>query len=153
MANTPDTGMDLSSLLSSGIDDLVDIPGFEVPPVGQYTLKLVFEAKEINGKTNIEAAFTVVETMELKDPNDTPPLEGTRFSIIFQIANEFGLGNLKKLTKPIFEALGLANFGELLGQCGPAGSGVLITATVKHRKDKNDPEKIYAQVSNVEVIS
>lgn len=148
MSENQVTEVDLASLLSMSADDLADIPGFEVPPTGHYNLAVYFEAKEVNKKSCIECNFTVKDVIEIL-PDATPPLVDTKFSVLCQIGNEFGLGKLKAISKPIMDGLGIGNYGELLGQVGKASSGVLISATVKPRKDKNDPEKIYADVSNV----
>lgn len=135
-------------LFSASIDDLADLPSFEVPPAGAYSLSVTCARKEINDKQAIEAAFTVLNTEELADKNDAPVANGTKFSMAFMIGNEYGLGNLKKFLKPFQEHFNAPNIGALLEEI----KDVSIVGTLKVRKDKEDPDKKYASVTNITVV-
>lgn len=132
----------IDDLLSKNLDDLDDLPSFETPPVGAYVLSVTTEQKEINGKHAIEAKFTVKETVELKDPQMKAVAEGTQFSTLFTL-NEFGVGKLKEFCVPFAEHFGEKNVGTLVRD---TIKDVTISAYVGNRKDKEDPEKVYATV-------
>jgi hypothetical protein len=138
----------LDQLFSASIDDLADLPAFEAPPPGAYLLRVSCDVKKINDKDAVEAAFTVVETVELEDPEHAKPVaNGTKFSQAFLLENEFGVGNLKKFLSPFSQHFGASNIGALLQEI----KEVEIAASIKNRKDKNDPEKVYASVTNITV--
>lgn len=138
--NASITSMD--DLLSKSLDDLDDLPSFETPPVGAYVLRVTTDQKEVNGKAAIEAKFTVVETVELKDPQIKPVAADTQFSTLFTL-NEFGVGKLKEFCAPFGEHFNTKNIGELVRD---HIKDVTISAYVGNRKDKEDPEKVYATV-------
>jgi hypothetical protein len=136
--------MDVASLLDSNLDAIDDLPEFAVPPNGAYQLKVNFELKEVNKKTCIEAKHTVISVVELENAQETPPKIGDQFSQLFMLDNEFGQGNLKKYAAPFFAHFGIQKYGQLmtLGE-------VVIACSVKQRKDKEDPSKVYGRVDNI----
>jgi hypothetical protein len=138
----------IDDLFSASLDDLADLPAFETPPAGSYILLVSTDVKEVNSKQCVEAAIEVVETVELADPAGTPVPTGTKFSQLFMLDNEFGVGNLKKFLKPFSEHYGTTNIGELVRD---HVKNVTISALVKTRKDKNDPDKIYGSLTNIAV--
>lgn len=142
-------GMGLPALLAATLDDVADLPSFEVPAAGHYKLGLTVTVKKINEKDAVEFGYEVREVMELADPTATPPVLGTKFSVAFQIGHPIGLGKFKEAAKPIMEALGTSQFADILsGQV----AGMEIYATLKRRVDKEDPDKVYATVSNITVV-
>ena len=136
----------LAGLLAANLDDVADLPSFEVPPAGYYKLALDIEVKKINDKDAVVFKYTVLETLELADATQTPCEVGTKFDTAFMITNEIGLGKFKEAAKPVMEALGTTQFAEILGN---QVRGMEVFATLKTRKDKNDPDKVYASVSNI----
>ena len=88
MSNKPNP----NDILSGSIDDIDDLPGFETPPAGQYILTVNCEVKEVNDKQCVEASFVVEETVELKNKEDVQAVKGTKFSTLFMLENEFGVG-------------------------------------------------------------
>jgi hypothetical protein len=140
----------IEDLMDASIDDLQDLPPFEIPPVGHYKLNLSLTNKVVNDKPCIEAGFVVIETLELKDPGAAPAEAGTKFSQLFTMDNEFGQGGFKLFIKPIIDGLGLQ--GKRVSEILAAVQNVAIAATVKHRQDKKDKTKIYANVVNPEVV-
>lgn len=137
----------IDDLFSASIDDLADLPAFEAPPPGSYVLNVSMEVKEVNSKQAVEASLTVIETVELSDPETPAVVNGTKFSQLFMIDNEFGIGNLKKFLQPFQAHYNAPNVGALIGEI----KDVTISALIKNRKDKNDPEKVYASVSNITI--
>jgi hypothetical protein len=142
------TFANVDALFSQDLDDLADLPSFETPAPGSYILNVTCEAKTINNKAAIEAAFEVVEVVELKDPADKIVPAGTKFSTAFFLYNEFGVGNLKKFLSPFAAHFGNTNIGNLIRD---DMKNVTIACIVKNRKDKTDPEKVYASVDNISI--
>lgn len=139
----------INDLFSSDIDDLADLPAFEVPPPGVYLLEVKFQEKVINNKNCIEMACKVIETQELEDVNNREVPPNTEFSQLFMLNNEFGLGSLKEVLKPLSEHFGVTNLGILLRE--NLQEYVQVVALVKNRTDKSDPDKKYARVSIISV--
>ena len=147
-ATTQTPGMDLNALMAASLDDIADLPSFEVPPAGYYKLALSIATKKINEKDAIEFNFVVLETMELADPDGTTSAAGTKFSTAFQIGNPVGLGKFKEAAKPLMASLGTASYADIIsGQV----QGMEVFAVLKQRADKNDPSKVYADVRNITV--
>jgi hypothetical protein len=140
----------IEDLMDSSIDDLADMPAFIVPPVGHYKLTVSLERKVVNEKPCIEGKFAVLETLELKNPSEAPCDVGTKFSTLYQMDNEFGQGNFKAFISPIVAGLGLQ--GMKLAEVITKVQNVTIAATIKQRKDKKDPDRVYADVQNPEVV-
>lgn len=132
----------IDQLLSASLDDLDDLPSFSVPPNGSYIVDVTTEQKTINDKPAIEASFVVVETVELADVSDVPAKAGDKFSTLFTL-NEIGIGKLKEFCVPFAEHFGEKSIGKLVSE---NIKGVRAAVTVKQRKDKTDPEKVYASV-------
>lgn len=147
----------VESLLDSSIDDLKDLPGFEVPPMGHYKLEVALERKDVNEHPCIEAKCTVIETLELANKNETQVQAGTKFSQLFMMDNEWGQGGFKGFSVPLAEGLGMkgAKLGAVLERCKDP---VKIAATIHHRYHKEDKQKpvadrrTYADLKNVEVL-
>lgn len=138
----------INDLFSASLDDLADLPAFETPPAGSYLLRANMAVKEVNSKQCVEASFEVLETIELADPaNSTAVVPGTKFSTLFMLDNEFGVGNLKKFLTPFQQHFGAANIGALVEEI----KDVDIACLVKNRKDKNDPDKVYGSVTNITI--
>lgn len=159
METTPAAKTDMvpiEDLMDASIDDLKDLPGFEVPPKGHYKLKIKLEKKDVNGHPSIEAGCTVLETLELANQNDTKVEDGTKFSQLFMMDNEWGQGGFKGFAMPIAAGLGLQ--GATIGSVIKAVQDVTIAATIKHRYNKEDKEKpvadrrTYADLTNVTVL-
>lgn len=159
METTPAAKVDMvpiEDLMDASIDDLKDLPGFEVPPKGHYKLKVSLEKKEVNGHPSIEARLTVLETLELAQQNDTRVEDGTKFSQLFMMDNEWGQGGFKGFAMPIAAGLGL--HGATIGNVIKAVQDVTIAATIKHRYHKEDKEKpvadrrTFADLTNVTVM-
>lgn len=147
------------SLLDREIGDIEDLPGFEVPPNGEYLFKLKTEVKKINEKTAVTFGYEVLETLKLDKDDDTAPKEGTKFNTLFFLEADkkksseeaaeqlkISLGKLKELVAPVAETTGQGNLGilvrDILKEC-------IVRGTVRRRQDKEDPEKFYGSVKNL----
>lgn len=142
---------DLDNLLDATLDDLEDLPEFKPFPAGAHRVTASFEQKEINNKPAIELSFKLIETIELADPN-TPEEEQCKeedtANTMFLLDNEYGRGNLKKCAAPFGEAMSLSSLRDIIEQVKDVEC-VVITGL---RKDKNDPDKKYLQVKELQVV-
>jgi len=139
------------SLLDKSIDDIDDLASFAVPPNGTYSLKVYTELKKVNDNECVEANFEVVDTVELADPTGTPPKTGDKFSLLFKLGHEVGEGKMKEFLAPFAAASGERNVAKLLTEVLHKDQGLIVVGTVKQRKDKEDPEKVYASVKNIQL--
>lgn len=137
----------IDQLLASSLDDLDDLPSFEVPANGTYIVNVTTTIKEINKEQAVEAAYEVIEVVELADPADTPPVPGTKFSQLYTL-NPIGIGKLKEFCKPFAAHFNTPSIGELVKE---HIQDVRVAANVKRRPDKTDPEKVYASVKIISV--
>lgn len=138
----------MTSLLDATLDDLDDLPSFTPFPPGAHKVTATFEEKNINGKEAIELNFTMLETLELADPQDEPPKAGDTSNTMFMLDNEFGRGNLKKCAMPFGEALGLSTIRDIVE--GVKDVECLIVTSI--RQDKNDADKKYLSVKEIQVV-
>lgn len=139
----------IDELFSKSLDDLADLPAYETPPPGGYILRCSMDVKKINNKDAVEAAFEVVETVELTDSNDKPVVGGTKFSTAYFLDNEYAIGNMKKFLAPFAEHFGTTSIQSLITE---HVKDVTISATIKNRTDKEDKDRKYAVVSNISVM-
>ncbi len=139
---------ELDELLDVTLDDLDDLPSFEPYPSGAHRVTASFELKDINGKPAAELKFTLLETLELADPQATAPKPGDTCNTMFMLRNEFGLGNFKKTSAPFAEALGLTSIRDILEGVKEVEC-VIITGI---RVDKNDTSKRYLQVKELSLV-
>lgn len=143
----------VEDLMDADLDDLADLPAFEVPPVGHYKLMVSLERKTVNDKPSISANLVVQEVLELVSPDVVKPEVGTKFSQLFMMDNEFGQGGFKEFVRPIADAMNLPS--RKISALLQTVQNVLIAATVKHRVHKDDRNKpkeeqrVYANLQNV----
>ena len=139
---------DLNNLLDATLDDLEDLPEFKPFPAGAHKVLATFETKEINGKAAVELNFKYIETLELADPSDVAPKAGDTANTMFMLGNEFGRGAFKKCAVPFGQALNLTNLAEIVEQVTDIEC-LIITGL---RKDKNNPDRVYLQVKELQVV-
>ena len=139
------------SLLDKSIDDIEDLAGFEVPVNGMYSLKFWTLVKVVNDRDCDESNFEVIECLEQNDASELATKAGTKFSVLTHLDNEIALSRFKEMIMPVSQHFGEGNLLKLVTEVCTADQGVIITAKVKRRADKEDKEKFYANVSNVTV--
>jgi len=146
------------AMLDQDLTEIADLPTYEVPPKGIYKL-LVFkvEQKEVEvqnkDKQKIQAPviqfdWKVVEPLELVNPEEAESIKpDTQFSESYFFHNdpEKTKAALKDSFKEVASSLGIKNLKQLVEQL----QGLEVIGNVKHRVDKNDKEKIYAQVRDI----
>lgn len=137
----------LDSLLDGTLDDLADLPEFKVFPAGAHRCTMKFERKEIGTHPAMELKLTLLETMELKEADEVAPNPGTESSVAFMLDNEFGVGNLKKILKPLAEHLGITKVSDIIAES--AGLEVLVVTKIRQNKEKTQN---YLDVVSLQVI-
>jgi hypothetical protein len=140
----------VSALLDSNLDDLADLPAWEIPPAGAYhaTILAVTE-KQIGTHPAVEFKFRFDSTMELANPGDIPVKDGTESSVSCMLDNEFGIGALKEMLKPIKAALGTNTTRETM----EAAKGLTVMLVTKVRSGKGDAaDKKYLSITKLEVL-
>lgn len=139
---------DLDALFGASLDDIADLPSYETPSKGAYIFSVTTNTKEIGGKPAVEAEYTVVETVELETGETKVAAVGTKFSTAFILGNSISEGKLKEFLTPFGAHFGTGSIGELVRD---HIKDVIISATLKHRIDKTDKEKIYPDVKNITI--
>ncbi len=145
----------IDDLLDGTLDDLADIPAFKPFPEGAHKIKLNFAQKPVNGVTAIELKMTVVESVELKNPEQEPPKAGDNSNILFMLrnkdgtANELAQGQFKNLMATLAPAFPEAMNNRAIME---AAEGVEVLASTGQRKDKNDATKVYTTLENVVLL-
>lgn len=125
----------LNSLLDSSIDDLADLPAFQVYPAGCHRVTVSWEQKVVADHPSVELKLKAIETIELANPTKDTPLEpGTEGTVLFMLDNEFGQGALKEVIKPFAAATGAANLRAAME--ASKGMECEVVTKVTFNKDK-----------------
>lgn len=110
-------GMD--DLLDGTLDDLADAPSFKPFAPGVHRVIIKWDAaKKINDMPTIQLDLKHVETVELKNPEDTPPVAGDETSASYMlkrvdkdtkqvVANEMAQGQFKLLIQSLAKDLNM----------------------------------------------
>ena len=137
--------LDLDSILDSSIDDLADLPEFQVFPNGVHRVIINWESKEVNKHPCMELKMKAVETVELANPAaDSPLSAGTESSVLFMLDNEFGQGKFKGIIKQLAQATGSSKISEAV----EASNGMEVQVVCKVRQNK-DKSQSYTDVTKV----
>jgi len=142
-------------LLDKTLDEIEDLPGFEVPVNGRYLLKANRKIKKINDKAAVEVTLEVMECLKKNNDADEDTVVGTKFSQLYFLEGDedairISVGMLKQFVKPLAERVGEANMKVLIKD---HLKDVLYGATVTRRKDNKNPEVFRARLSDLEVMA
>ena len=148
----------LRGLLEDSIEDIADLPSFKPFPAGAHTCTIKFEQKEVNDNAGIVVTFTLVETQEQDNPDETPATAGDTCSVFCALQGtedqvKFGKGRLKEILVPLGEHLGKTDSFEIMEDMQNAE--VAIVSTTRMGKDDNgkkDPSKLYFQLKGLVVL-
>ena len=150
MANQQNKNLDFS-ILSGSLDDIEDLPGFNVFPSGAYHVLLAkgLIQKAIGEHPAVEMEMTCAEVLELSDPETAPdaPKVGDTCSTAFMIDNEIGRGKLKEVFKAISEKTGSKSNAELMAAAAGLTCKVVIKKTHDDSKDRD-----YANITSFAVV-
>ena len=146
---------DLDMLLDGTLDDLADIPEFKAWPNGAHRANIKWDIKEIGNQHCPVLDMIAIETMELTDAvNDQPLVAGTTTNIAFMFKtkegkpNEIGQGQFKEVMKSLAAHFGEKSNRELMEE----SNGCEVLVVTKVRKDKNNPDKTYTSLENLQVV-
>lgn len=145
----------LDGILGVELTEIADLPTYEIPPEGvfRFLVKEVTEKTVTLSKTQEECPaldfkYEVIEAIELTDPSQMELVKpGQQFNeTYFFRADKSSLEMTKSALKATFgevaKAMGETNLMGCIGKL----QGMEILGVLKHRKDKQDKEKFYAQV-------
>lgn len=152
----------MDALLDGTLDDLADIPEFRQYPIGAHKVKIewnlthtitgVYNKKddESSGlKKFVQLKCTAIETVEMPAGSTDAPLEpGAPMQQNFDLTNEWAQGAFKVIMTALAQHYGAKSNRELIKD----SEGAECVVTIKHRKDKKDKEKFYAQIDNLMVV-
>lgn len=137
----------LDSILDQQLDDLEDLPEFKPFPTGTHRFTISFESKEVNKHPSVELKIVGIETVELANPEDTPLTAGDSTNVLFMLDNEFGVGKLKAVLKPLSEHFGTKGVRDTM----EAAKGCECLGVTKVRTNK-DKTQAYTDVVNLQVL-
>jgi hypothetical protein len=145
------------SVLDRDVSDIDDLPGFEVPPPGEYVLFVATEFKKVKELQCLEVAYKVESCIKKDKDSDPDAVVGTQFSSLFFLESDKptreeqqesikrAVSSLKMLVAGVAESTGESNLLTLVQNL----NDTVVVATVKRRADKEDPEKFYPVVKNL----
>lgn len=147
--------LDNLDILDATLDDLADLPSYEPFPAGHHRVKVTLESEKISERMKapyVEMVLEAVETIELVDADASKPTNpGDKCSTLFNLGNEFGLGNLKKCCKPLAAALGTESIRECVEQCNDIECEVITSISIGKTDGKPDPDKKYLNIKELQV--
>lgn len=149
--------LDMQSLLGAQMDDIDDLPPIGVPPSGHYDLIVNCELADNADKTGqyFKFSYEVANINQLANEEEAADVSvGTKFSDRVSPfkktgePNEFGMGKLKEIVAPY-----AAHFGDtVIGETVQKIKDVRITAELKRRVDRKDPERWNFDLKNIAVL-
>jgi|SRR6267378_1503709 len=156
------SGIDMDDLLDATLDDLADLPEFKPFAVGAHRATIKWALKDINElKGCPELTITHVETVELTNPEDTPPKPGDTCSIAYMlkkkdkatnqfVPNEIAQGQFKEVCKVLAAHFGTSSIRETMD----ASNGAEVLVVMGIRTDKRDANnlKYYADLKSIQVM-
>jgi hypothetical protein len=135
--------LEKQQLLGMDLGDLEDLPEFVTAPAGTYLCSLEKkELKKVGENPAVTANFKIMDIVELAKPDEAGEVKiGDIMGLMFTLNNEFGRGNLKKITKVLKDTHGVNSLDDFLKLQDGA---VVCTVTVKRTaQEKNGETKHY----------
>lgn len=126
MTTQTDEAFDLDAILDGTLDNLADIPEFAAYPPGSYLIDFSLE-QDKNKKAVFYGRMKVREVKELADPALTPPTVGAETGTRFDLTNEFGQGNMKKVLSAAAAKFGKKSNRELIEDLKNPVEALVIT--------------------------
>ena len=151
----------LGEVMDRSLEDIADLPTYETPPIGRYKLHVDGKATTAKIKNEdrpvLRLTYTIMEVKELKGAEaDSAFFEGKapmsqKFSEQYMFGgdadgNEMSLSSMKARFGKIAPKLGCTSLKSLMVK---VCQGIIIEASIGHRADKVDREKVYPIVKDV----
>ena len=148
----------IDDLLDGTLDDLSDVPSFKPFPVGAHTCKISWKVTAVSGIPSIELKLALVETVELKNPEDTPAQAGDETQVLFMLKkkdgtkNELAEGQWKEILASLKTGLNIASATNREVMSASEGLECLVSTGV--RVNKKDPQdvKYYTSIESINCI-
>lgn len=139
----------MDDLLDGTLDDLADMPEFKPFAAGAHKVTIQFDTtKKINDMPAIEVKLTMVESVELVNPEDTPPAPGDSTNVIFIlkkkddkgniVRNELAEGQFKNLIASLAPAFPEAKSNREIIEAAQGYEVLASTSIRENKKDKNN---------------
>lgn len=152
----------MDDLLDGTLDDLADVPEFKPFAAGAHKVKINFDAtKKINDMPAIEVKLTHIETVELTNPEDTPPNAGDSTNVIYIlkkkddkgniVRNELAEGQFKQLLASLAPAFPEATTNRAIMEAAQGYEVLAVTSIRESKKDKNNI-KYYTALDSVVLL-
>lgn len=151
----------MDDLLDGTLDDLADMPEFKPFAPGAHKLKLNFTQKTINEAPSIELKLTVIESVELSNPDDTPPAVGDTTNVLFKmktkgddgklVRNEMAEAQFKKLLTDLAPAFPEAKSNRDIMTAAEGYEVLGVTGIWENKRDKNNIKR-YTTLDSVAII-
>lgn len=138
----------IDSLLDQNLDDIADLPEFKPFPAGAHRATVAFESKAIGEHPALVMKLTAIETVELADPAGTPTAAGDTTDVSFMLDNEFGLGKMKEVMKPLSAHFATVKVSETTA----AAQGAEVLVVTKVRENKKAPGTFYTDIVSLSVV-
>jgi hypothetical protein len=140
--------LDLDTLLDTDLSQVADLPEYFTPENGIYLATI--DGIVTGTKTNKNGEYvdaTIKYTLHANlDEAGAPVPENAMNSESYNLSNaEFGMPKFKKVTGAIATALGTNNLRAVI----EGAAGMQVVLTVKNRKDKTDPSRVYFSVAEL----
>lgn len=155
MAEANKTGelseLEKQQLMALGEDDLEDLPEYVNPPDGTYVFKMgKRQMKKVGENKAITIDWTVQGVVELADPatpeSELPKLNDV-MSLMFNMDNEFGRGNYKKVVTALKASHGLNGTADIFAA---PDDTVTVQMTVRRTEQKkNNVVKLFSNLVSI----
>ncbi len=155
----------MDDLLDGTLDDLADVPEFKPFNIGAHRVKINWKLTVVSEIPSIELGMTMIEHVELTNPEDKANEPGAKTAILFMlkkkaeggklVRNELAEGQWKEILASLREGMKIApevSNREVMTQT--EGMEVMAVTTVRkvvNKQDKNDV-KFYTAIKNIAVI-
>jgi hypothetical protein len=162
MANELNQNLSMDDLLDGTLDDLADVPEFKPFAAGAHRVTISFDAtKKINDMPAVEVKLVHVETVELADPEGTPPNPGDSTNVIYilkkkneqgqVVRNELAEGQFKQLLASLAPAFPEATTNRAIMEAAQGYEVLAATSIRENKKDKNNI-KYYTALDSVQPL-
>jgi hypothetical protein len=145
---TEDTILDIDKLMDENLDSVEDVPDYNTPPNGNYTLAVADATLTASKKEGKPGQFSITlqvkETKELANASELPVADETLFSIRYQ-ATEQGVKYFKKAAKDILNVSSLEGVSvrDILASLKDAPAFTAVVTTTVTTDGEGDSKKTY----------
>ncbi len=141
----------IDSLLDGTLDDLANVPGYQVYPPGNHKVTINWKKPTKDRPTTIGLELTAIETLELNDSADTPLVPGTKSGVSFKMDNEYGQTAFRAVIAALAEHYGAGTNREIMEKS--EGAECLVVTKIRQgKKQEGKPVAEYTDIVEIGVI-